>query len=150
MGRPHRTVFYAESKLNLRTTEALFFINEALFDATQEIVGFDTVETAKEMAPVLKDATKEREPGELRDSIDAKVTRIAAGKKSGVRARITTSCGYGGYVEKGTAKMSPEPFLWPAFEQNIQRLPEKVRENLGSYVSNGNPDTSSGGEGETE
>jgi len=127
---PKRTQFYAEAKLNLHTAEALFYVNEALFEAAQEVIGFDTVATAKQLAPVLPHPTSERQPGELRDSIDAKVRRISSGKKSGVSATVTTHCGYGGFVELGTRKTSKQPYIWPAFEQNIQRLIEAVRENL--------------------
>jgi HK97 gp10 family phage protein len=130
-----KTVFFAQVALNLRTAEEAFFVNEALFDATQEVIGLDAVERARSLAPVLPKATAERVPGELRDSIDARVTRVSSGKKSGVRARITTNCGYGGWVELGTVKAAAEPFIWPAFEQAIQRLPDAVRENLATYTT---------------
>jgi len=122
----------ATASLHLRTTEALFFVKEALYEATQEVVGFETVATAQELCPVLPAflETKEHIPGELRDSIDAKVRR----DKKGVRARVTTNAGYGGYVENGTSHSTAEPYLWPAFEQNIQRLPAAVREALSSFT----------------
>lgn len=134
MARPNRTTFFAETSIRLNTAEAAFFVNEALFDATQEIVAFDALEAAKAMAPVLKEGTKERQPGELRDSLDARVRRLG-GKKSGVSASITTSCGFGGYVELGTSKMTAEPFIWPAFEGVIQRLPAAVKANLETYTT---------------
>ena len=134
---PKKTVFYAETALNLHTAEAFYFVNEALFQATQEIIGFDTVAAARELAPVLKEATKERDPGELRDSIDGKISRISSGKKSGVRATVFTHCGYGGWVELGTVKTKKEPFIWPAFEANIQRLPEAIRDNLQNVTGGG-------------
>jgi HK97 gp10 family phage protein len=121
----------AVAELNLHTAEALFYVNEALYEAMQEIVGFEVVATAKEMCPVLPLPTKERVPGELRDSIDATIRR----DKKGVRARITTASGYGGYVELGTKKMMREPYLWPAFEANISKLPDAVRERLTEFVS---------------
>ncbi len=106
-------------------------MNEALYEACQEVIGFDAVETAKELCPVLPKATTERTPGELQDSIDAKIYR----DKKGVLARMTTASGYGGYVEKGTKHMTREPYLWPGFEQNISRLPDAVRERLTEFVS---------------
>jgi HK97 gp10 family phage protein len=133
----NKTTFFAEATLNLHTAEAFFFVNEALFDATQEIVGFEAVERARELAPVLKEPTKERKPGELRDSIDARVNRVTSGKRTGVRARIMTHCGYGGFVELGTARTDAEPFIWPAFEQVIRQLPEAVKANLASYTTSG-------------
>lgn len=122
----------ATASLHLRTTEALYFVNEALFEAAQEVIGFDTVAVARELCPVLPvtEASKEHVPGELRDSIDARVRR----DKKGVRARVTTHAGYGGYVELGTAHSGAEPFLWPAFEQTIPKLPEAVKENLSNFT----------------
>lgn len=121
----------ATAELNLHTAEALFYVNEALFEATQEVVGFDVVAMAKEICPVLPAPTSERVPGELRDSIDARIRR----DKKGVRARVTTASGYGGFVELGTSKMTREPYLWPAFEANISKLPEALRERLTEFVS---------------
>lgn len=135
---PRKTRFYAEAALNLRTTEALFFVNEALFDAMQEVLGFETVANAKALAPVLAEETKERKPGELRDSIDAKVRKVS-GKKTGVRASVFTTCGYGGWVELGTVHSTKQPFIWPAFEQNSQRILEALAENLQNFTGSGNP-----------
>lgn len=119
--------------LNLHTEEAGEFIRQALFEAVEEVIGFDTVEMARGLCPVLPKATKAREPGELRDSINATVRQTA----HGVRGRITTSAGYGGWVELGTAKMSAEPYLWPAFEQNAPRIPEVVASNLAGFTPSG-------------
>ncbi len=95
------------------------------------MIGFDTVVTAKEFCPVLTKATAERFPGELRDSIDSKVSKV----KNGVRGKLTTSAGYGGFVELGTKNMAAEPYLWPAFEQNIQKLPAAVQAALLNFVT---------------
>jgi hypothetical protein len=115
--------------LNLHTEEANDFILQAVFEAIQEVVGFDVVEEARGMCPVLPKATKHREPGVLRDSIQSTVRQTA----KGVRARIFTTAGYGGWVELGTAKMSAEPYLWPAFEVHAQRIPEQVAANLAGF-----------------
>ena len=123
----------ATATLNLDTTAALFYVNEALFEAVQEVIGFDTVATAKELCPVLPEPTKERTPGELRDSIDARVRR----DKKGVRASVTTHTGYGGFVELGTTHSAAEPYLWPAFEQNIGRLVAAIQENITNLTGKG-------------
>lgn len=120
----------ATAELNLHTAEALFYVKEALFEATEEVVGFDVVAMAKEICPVLPKPTSERIPGELRDSIDARIRR----DKKGVRARVTTASGYGGFVELGTRNMTREPYLWPAFEANISKLPAAVKERLTEFV----------------
>lgn len=112
--------------LNLRATQSLALINEAVFEAVSEVIGFDTVATAKELCPILTKATMERYPGEMRDSIASKVSHV----KAGTKAKITTDCGYGGYVEVGTVHMAAEPSIYPAFEQNVGRLPAVVQANL--------------------
>lgn len=133
MPRPTRAkqTIYAEAKLDLHTAEALFYVNEALFEATQEIIGFDALEMAKDLCPVLPKATKERKPGELRDSLDSRVRRV----KKGVRATMTSNSGYGGFVELGTVNMSPEPYLWPAFQTNAPKIAEALMESLGNFTS---------------
>lgn len=116
--------------LNLRTTESSALFKEALFESMQELFEIDIVTTAKELVPVLAEATTERYPGELRDTIEGKVTKL----KRGVRGKITTHTGYGGYVELGTKKMDAEPYLYPAFQENIKRLPAMITEAIGNFV----------------
>ena len=116
--------------LNLRTVEALYYVNQALLEATEEIVGFDTVATARELCPVLNKATKERWPGENRDTISGR----ARLDKKGVKAFVTTKSGYGGFLELGTKNMPAEPYIWPAFEQNIQRLPAAIQDALSTMT----------------
>jgi HK97 gp10 family phage protein len=64
----------------------------------------------------------EREPGELRDSIETKVTKV----KAGVKARVFTAF-FGAFEELGTAKERPRPFLWPALEEHILELPDALK-----------------------
>lgn len=115
----------ATTTLNLRTAEAMFKVNDALFAVTQDIFA-EINFTAAERAPVLPKATSEREPGELRDSIRNHVRQV----KKGVKATLTTNCGYGAWVELGTAKAPAESYLWPAFEEHIGKLPEATKERL--------------------
>lgn len=120
----------ATAQLNLQTDEALAFVNESLYEAMQELFIIDIVPTAKEMAPVLPKATKSRESGELRDSIDSHVRR----NKKGVSAVVFTGSGYGGWVELGTAKMAAEPYIYPAFETHIGKLPTLTKDAIGNFV----------------
>jgi len=130
-GTKSKVTISAVVKLDVHTAEALFHVNEALFEATQEVIGFDALETARALCPILTQATSERVPGELRDSIDARVRR----DKKGVRARMSTNSGYGYYVETGTVKMSAEPFLYPAFMQEAPRLEQAIKERLADLVT---------------
>jgi len=120
--------------LNLRTNQAQALIKEALFESMQELFGIDIVTTAKELCPVLKEGTSERYPGELRDSIDSRITKV----KNGARAKVFTTAGYGGYVENGTVKMSAEPFIYPAFESNINKLPILMKEAVDNLATDKN------------
>src|SRR5437763_8180904 len=119
---------HSSVSLNLHVEEVSAFLKETIFAAVQEAIGFDAVESARGLCPILPHATKERQPGRLRDSIDCKVRWTGSGK--GIRARMTTKAGYGGWVELGTAKMTAEPYLWPAMETQAPRVPEVVAANL--------------------
>jgi hypothetical protein len=45
----------------------------------------------------------------------------------GVEAKLFTQSGYGGYLELGTSRMRAQPYLWPAFIENIDKLPASVQ-----------------------
>ena len=64
--------------------------------------------------------------GTNRRSIDSAVTET----ENGPQAELFTQSGYGGYLEVGTSKMRAQPYLWPAFEQHIEKLPVRVKEKL--------------------
>jgi hypothetical protein len=111
--------------INLRTTEAMFNMNEALLAATQDVFAEIKV-TAAERSPVLDKETSERYPGENRDSITVSATQV----KKGVKAKLATHSGYGGWLETGTVKMAARPYIFPAFEEHIGELPDAVKERL--------------------
>jgi hypothetical protein len=75
----------ASVELNLQTTKAAFYVNDALFAATQDVFA-EIAFSAAERSPVLDKATSERYPGENRESIASNVTQV----KQGVKARVTT------------------------------------------------------------
>lgn len=99
-------------------------------------------------APVAPQASHpESEPGELRDSI---VVKVRLGKNLDVsEAKIgpgydkdkyggdkhTQSPGvYGKFVEYGTAKMAPEPFMRPAFQAGAQKALEAYAKVVDSLI----------------
>jgi hypothetical protein len=119
----------ATATLNLQTTEAMFKLSDALFAATQDVFAEITY-AAAENSPVLDKATSERFPGENRESLRDTVRHAVTQHAEGVRARVFTTSGFGGWLELGTKKTRAQPYIWPAFEEHIGQLPAAVRERL--------------------
>jgi hypothetical protein len=119
----------ATASLNLRTTEAMFNVSEALFAAAQDIFAEITF-TAAELSPVLDKATSERFPGENRESLRDSIRHAVTQHAEGVRAKVFTTSGFGGWLELGTAKTRAQPYIFPAFEEHIGKLPEATKERL--------------------
>ena len=72
------------------------------------LVGSKVERDAKIAAPV--------DTGNLRNSIS---TRIS-GNANTSRAEVSASANYAAFVEFGTSRMSPQPFMVPSFERNKQ------------------------------
>jgi hypothetical protein len=133
---------HAIVNLNLRTGDALLSVRTAILSATQDLFDEEIVPTAKELSPVTPEGYARNEElkaehklggrrvggtGTNRRSIDAVVTDTPEGPK----AELFTQSGYGGYLELGTSKMRAQPYLNPAFEMHIGKLPEKVKDKIG-------------------
>lgn len=58
--------------------------------------------------------------GFLKGSITTDVE--ADGRFMSMSAEIGPTANYGGYVEYGTSRMSPQPYMAPAFNKNIDRF----------------------------
>lgn len=118
-------------KLTLRTGEAKAEVKQAVFEATQELFEADIKSDAVRMSPVRAPKGPHNPRGipggTNRRSIDTDVNQT----EEGVEASIYTQSGYGGYLEVGTRKMAARPYIGPAFDQNIAKLPERVKEKLG-------------------
>jgi HK97 gp10 family phage protein len=76
---------------------------------------FDIENDAKTKAPV--------DTGNLQNSI---ATQIEDG---GLAAEVTASAHYAGYVEHGTSKMAPQPYMGPAADRHLPML-EQAAEQL--------------------
>jgi HK97 gp10 family phage protein len=128
--------------LNLRLGPALATIKDVILTATTELFEEEIVPTAKELSPVTPEGMARNEElkaehklggrrvggtGTNRRSIDSQVTSV----DEGVQAELFTQSGYGGYLELGTSKMRAQPYLNPAFDEHIGKLPERVKEKLG-------------------
>jgi HK97 gp10 family phage protein len=108
---------------------------EAMHAADQPII-----ETAKQLAPVMAVATKDRQPGELRDSIGENITI----KRDRVRARVgprrikgesNQSPGAWGLMEEfGSIHNPPQPYLRPAFDARKQEAVDKFADTLRAAI----------------
>lgn len=106
-------------QFNNRIPVAKLKFEEALLQATRESFLQDMVPAAKRASPVLT--------GHNASTIDATVEPTDAG----VAAKLFTASGYGGYLETGTSRMHPRPYIQPAFAENIGKLKERLRAILG-------------------
>jgi HK97 gp10 family phage protein len=83
---------------------------EALTEQVVRKVGFDTVAGAQTAAPV--------DTGNLKNSIGVDFDADGLGFEAGPTAN------YGGYVEYGTSRMDPQPYMRPAFDRAVEPLPD--------------------------
>ena len=96
------------------------------------------VEAAKSRAPVLKEGTPQRRPGELRDSIDASI-KLSTKEEKGVahigpkseKGKGSQQPGvYGMFVEFGSVHGPAQPYMRPAFEGSRERALEVVQNEI--------------------
>jgi HK97 gp10 family phage protein len=106
-------------RLTLRTEEVKEQVKQATLAAVTTVFELDIKPRAVEGSPVIT--------GTNRRSIDTEVTQ----QPEGVKAELFTQSGYGGYIEVGTSKMKAQPYLWPAFQEGITAIGERVKEELG-------------------
>lgn len=71
-------------------------------------------DTAKAVAPV--------QTGNLRDSI------VVSTANGGSRAAVVATASYAGYVEHGTSRVAPQPFMSTATEQHRGEFIDMVKE----------------------
>jgi len=95
-------------------------------------------QAARDRAPVLKEATTQRQPGELRDSIDVRIT-LSAKEESGtahVGPRREKGGGsdqpgvWGMFEEFGSIHGAAQPYMRPAFDEAGTRAQEAFTEVL--------------------
>jgi hypothetical protein len=115
----------------LRVNEVQKIVHEAAFIAVQEVFSLDIVPEAKRLSPVSPDnpkivGSKYKDTGHNRRSIDATVYD----SPEGPRAELSTSSGYGAWLEIGTRLMAARPYLYPAFMKFIGKLGEIISAKL--------------------
>ncbi|MEV8638097.1 HK97-gp10 family putative phage morphogenesis protein [Streptosporangium sp. NPDC051023] len=92
---------------------------ESMTRAAVKKTGFDTVAGAQNLVPV--------DTGNLKSSIGVDFDADELGFVAGPTAH------YGGYVELGTSRMAPKPYLGPAFEAAVEPFVKAI-ESIGGRV----------------
>lgn len=113
--------------LNLTTELAKKQVKDSLFTAVKEIAEQEILPDAKARSP----KSEELRPDETihnADSLAVKVSRV----KAGVKMRLFSQSGHGGYLEIGTSKIAAEPYMMPAFQAHISSVYGKVKEKIKS------------------
>jgi HK97 gp10 family phage protein len=122
---------------NSRIPQAVVFLKATIFAAVQETFELDIKPAAVEKSPVTEEgaainAAMGKKPPHIlgtgfnRRSIDVSVTET----DKGPQAQLFTQSGYGGYLETGTSKMRAQPYLYPAFIENIDKVPENIKTKI--------------------
>src|SRR6266566_4042822 len=107
-------------------------------EAVQQLFELDIKPLAVELSPItpegaaINEAMGKHPPyilgtGHNRRSIDISVEMT----ERGPQAQLFTQSGYGGYLETGTSRMRAQPYLWPAFIQNIEKVPALIKVKIG-------------------
>ena len=118
-----------------RIPQATQRLQLAIFEAVRETFELDIKADAVENSPVTPEGfarnVEHKRPhpggtGHNRRSIDVEV-KIT---ERGVEASIFTQSGYGGYLELGTAQMRAQPYIYPAFERHVSKIPVRIREKI--------------------
>lgn len=102
----------------LRTAQVKEEVEQAAFQAVQDVFELDIKPEAAKNSPVLT--------GTNRRSIDVEVKRVP----QGILATIFTQSGYGGFLELGTRFMAAMAYILPAFLKFKDKLLNNLRENL--------------------
>lgn len=98
-------------------------------------VGRDVSAAVRESAGRVRDDARDRAPvrtGTLRDSIGADI--YGDGRSIGMTAVVGPEAPYGLFVERGTSKMAPEPFMGPALDAEAPQLERAIAEIAGSVL----------------
>lgn len=128
-------------QLNLNP-EAKQSAQDAIFAAVKEVFELDIKPEAVTTSPVTPQgyehniALHKKSPGGTghnRESIDVEVTKGV----QGTEAQIFTQSGYGGYLELGTSKMRPQPYLFPAFQKFAEKISEITGRNIRTIPPSG-------------
>jgi len=109
--------------LNLHLKEASDEVKAAAGKALIDCV-VDTTQDAKENSPYLT--------GNNRRSINMEVGPGGDLQLKELQGAVFSSSGYGGFLETGTIKMAPRPYIKPAADKDF--TPEKMAEGIKRHL----------------
>ena len=104
-----------EEKLSRALDEALEEIAEKIRDDAKSLVPVDT--------GALKKSIRVEKKGELQVS-------VVAGDGGVINPKTGREVDYAGFVEFGTSRMSPQPYMQPALEKNRDEILRIVKEKV--------------------
>lgn len=107
--------------VNLKVKEVQQKVKTATKRALKDVV-VDIAQDAIKGSPV--------ETGNNRRSIMFEVGPGGEVSKKDTEAAVFSTSGYGGYLETGTVKMAARPYMKPALDRHIKKLPGEIRANL--------------------
>ena len=108
-----------------RTAESRKRVNDIIFKAMTEVFEDDILPEAQALSPVGDEPVR---PGSKRNKDSIQVKTFFT--KRGPFAKIFTTSGHGGFLEVGTKKMPAQPYIYPAVQTNIGKIPEKVTQEI--------------------
>ena len=108
-------------KLNLKTKEATDQVKKAAAEALKDVVA-DIAGDSIKGSPVLT--------GNNRRSIKFEVGSHGEVAKGELEGAVYSTSGYGGFLETGTVRMAARPYMKPALDRNIKKLPKEIRARL--------------------
>ena len=102
-------------------------------DRLEELIKKGIKDGAEDAGNLVKNEAKDNllkngsyRTGNLYNSIESKVED----NEEEVEAKVGTEVEYSHFVELGTSKMSPKPYLYPALKDNVDKIVDKVADAI--------------------
>lgn len=108
-------------KVDLKNKEVMAKVRKATKEALKDSVTAIANDAIK-LSPVLT--------GNNRRSIRFEVGPGGEVAKTEMEGAVYSTSGYGGFLETGTVNMPAQPYLKPALDMNIKKLPKNIKTEL--------------------